>query len=309
MIAKVEKIQYPTTGHTDAEMSETEVKAECEKMKKNRRAFAEMVRQMGPKQWMLRVLYNQGLAGAKGVDITKDVGTNEESQDEIKPKRIEFRQLVRKIGPKPWMIKVVVNQAKRVAEKKIIQETTDDEKAAEAVKLDMKQCRREYSFILKQMKLRPWMLKVLANHGVTEAEKVDESIFEDKSPFNPAKEQQDRIQFRQLIKRIGPKPWMVRVLQNQAVIFTAEKADLLNDKTPDNPKIQSEKKRKFREIVQQMGAEPWMFNILTNQMNKAAKQSKVWILFSLCSKVKKMILNLLIFWTRRCESKSRILRN
>ena len=314
IIAKVEKIKYPSTGHTDAEMSETEVKAECEKLKKNRRAFTEMVRQMGPKQWMLRVLFNQGLAGAKDVDITKDIRTNGESQDEIKPKRIEFRQFVRKIGPKPWMIKVVVKQAKTVAEKKIIEETTDDEKAAEVVKLDMKQCRREYSFVLKQMKLRPWMLKVLANHGVTEAEKVDQSIFEDRSSFNPAKEQQDRIQFRQLIKRIGPKPWMVRVLQNQAVISTAEKADLLNDKTPDNPKIQSEKEKKFREIVQQMGAESWMFNVLTNQMNKASKQSKVRTLLPLSSKVIKIILNLLIillifFGREGVTVKSRILRN
>ena len=278
IIAKVEKMKFPSTGHTDAEMSEAEVKAECEKLKKNRRVFAEIVRQMGPKQWMLRVLFHQGLAKAKDVDITKDVGTNGENKDEIKPKRVEFRQLVRKIGPKPWMIKVVVNQAKGVAEKKIADETTDDEKAAEAVKLDMKQCRREYSFVLKEMKLRPWMLKVLANHGVNKAEEVDDSIFEDRSPFNPAYEQQDRIEFRQLIKRIGPKPWMVRVLQNQAIISRAEKADLLNDKMPDNPKIQSEKKRKFREIVQEMGAEPWMFKLLTNQMNKFSKPSKVPIL-------------------------------
>ena len=280
IIAKVEKMKFPSTGYTDAEMSETEVKAECEKLKKNRRVFAEIVRQMGPKQWMLRVLFNQGLAKAKDVDITKDVGTNKESQDEIKPKRVEFRQLVRKIGPKPWMIKVVVNQAKRVAEKKISEETTDDEKAAEAVKLDMKQSRREYSFVLKHMKLRPWMLRVLANNGVTEAEEVDDSIFEDITPFNPTSEQQDRIEFRQLIKRLGPKPWMVRVLRNQAIISRAEKADLLSEKMPDDPKIQSEKKRKFREIVQEMGAEPWMFKVLTNQMNKASEQLKVSVLFA-----------------------------
>ena len=91
-------------------------------------------------------------------------------------------------------------------------------------------------------------------------------------------EQQDRIEFRQLIKRIGPKPWMVRVLQNQAIISRAEKTSLLNDKMPDNPKIQSEKRRKFREIVQEMGSEPWMFKVLTNQMNKFSKPSKVPIL-------------------------------
>ena len=275
IFAKVETRKFPPTGNTDAEMTDSEVKEECVKMKKSRKPFAEMVRQMGPKQWMLRVLFNQGLKEAKDVDISGDVGKSTDDENQTRQKRQEFRKYIVNIGPKPWMMKVVINQARRMTEKEKVEEITDDEKAAEIVKTEVRNNRREFSFALKEMRLRPWMLKVLLNHGVAEAEKVDESIFEDRSPYNSTEEQQNRIEFRQMIKKIGPRPWMVRVLRNQAVIAKVEGANVLPGPEPDDLMTQMEKRKKFRCMIEKMGAEPWMFQVLTNQMKKALNQQKV----------------------------------
>ena len=234
--AEVQK--SPATGTTDGELSEAEIQAEWEKMKKKRKAFVEVVRQMGPRPWMLRVLYNNGLKQAKDVDISAELGNaTEEDENEMKEKRQEFRQMVLSTGPKPWMIQVIVNQARLAAEKEVIVETTDEEKFAEAVKTDMKNKRREFVSFLTMVKPRPWMLNVLNNHGVAAAKEVPDDICEDRSSFKPDEEKAQKTQFREMVRRLGPKPWMVNVLRNQA---TARKALVTKDISFHSPDSSSE---------------------------------------------------------------------
>ena len=73
-----------------------------------------MVQQMAPRPWMLRVLGNNGIPEARYADIKEFITkpTPQEREIILNELRPKFRKMIRQIGPKEWMVRVVVNQAK-----------------------------------------------------------------------------------------------------------------------------------------------------------------------------------------------------
>ncbi len=73
-----------------------------------------MVQQMTPRPWMLRVLGNNGIPEARHADINEFITkpTPQEREIILNELRPKFRKMIRQIGPKEWMVRVVVNQAK-----------------------------------------------------------------------------------------------------------------------------------------------------------------------------------------------------
>ena len=247
---------------TDTEMSDVEEKkgmnGRCKEMCEKRQKFRALVKEIGARPWMFKVLA-QELHGEPKPEKKKDESKMSPEKKERRELKQKFRKAVNEMGPEPWMFRVLGRMGARG-------QGFGSESEEEGGSPLRKQMRRNRHQMFNRM------AREMGWDGMSDFECQPNSEDEEKGPKKCKQFGEKRQKFRALVNKIGARPWMFKLLARELRGESKPEMKKIDEsKMSPEKKERREMKQQFRKGLNEIGARPWMFRVLGHMTARAQR--------------------------------------